>query len=92
MKKPGNTKDKIDHDLLHDYLWKRSDRLNQMTISTGELADSLGVTIYSMSRIIGDMIKAGRLRRIGSKIEVIDPELYMWTHTHLDASGESKST
>jgi predicted transcriptional regulator len=54
--------------------------LHFATISTGELADELGVTVYSMSRILGEMVKEGRLRRVGSRLEVTDPEIYMWVH------------
>lgn len=79
-KKPGNTKDKIDRDLLHDYLFQKSDRHNMITISPTELADELGITIYSMSRILGEMRKAGRLKKVGSRTEVVDPEIYVWTN------------
>lgn len=81
MRGRGNTTDKVDRDLLHDYLFKKSDRHNMMTIRTSELADELGVTVYSMSRILGQMREQGRLRKVGSKIEVMDPELYLWTST-----------
>lgn len=80
MSKRGNTKDKIDRDLLHDYLFQKSDRHNMITISPTELAEELGITVYSMSRILSEMRKAGRLRKVGTRTEVVDPGLYVWSN------------
>lgn len=78
----GNTTDKVDRDLLHQYLYKNSDRHHMMTISPSELADALGISVFHMSRILKEMKETGRLRVVGKRVEVVDPDLYMWSATN----------
>lgn len=78
----GNNSDAVNRDLLHQYLFAKADRHQMVTISTGVLADELGVTIYCMSRILKEMKETGRIRKIGLRYEVTDPDIYMWTKTH----------
>lgn len=74
----GNTSDKVDRQLLHQFLWKYRDRNNFMTFGSGELAEMLGVSIWQMSRILGEMAEKGYLRKVGKKYIIIEPALASW--------------
>lgn len=70
----------VDLDLLHKFLWKRTDRLGRIKIVQRDLAEDLGVTHYAINRILSRMTATGRIRRmatghrnIGTYV-VIDPE------------------
>lgn len=75
----ANNKDAIDRVLLHHFLWKYRARNDFLAFKTGELAQKLGVTVYTMSTILGQLVADGRLKRIGSKYIVVDPSLIVWT-------------
>jgi CRP-like cAMP-binding protein len=74
----GNTNDKIDRQLLHQFLWKYRDRSNFVTFQSGELAEMLGISIWQMSRILGEMTEKGLLRKVGKKYSVTEPALASW--------------
>ena len=74
----GNLNDKVDRQLLHQFLWKYRDRSNFVTFQSGELAEMLGVSIWQMSRILGEMTEKGLLRKVGKKYAVIEPALASW--------------
>jgi hypothetical protein len=72
-------RDKVDRDLLHQYLWHHRDRMNMIPWKTNELATKLGITVYSMSVIYREMTDEGRLKKLGnSKYIIIDPSLHRW--------------
>lgn len=77
----GNTRDKVDRQLLHEYLWGMRDRNDLIPISQKELAEKLGIDQSTMSIIFREMRESGRLRRIGGKYQVLDPELHRWKNT-----------
>lgn len=77
---PGNTKDRIDRHMLHEYLWKHRGRNDMMMLSVTELADKLNVTIFTMSKIFGEMREAGRVQKIGRKYQIFDPSERVWDH------------
>lgn len=74
----AHTRDKIDRDLLHEWLWKKSDHLNRISMSVTEIAAACGVTIYTMSHIFQEMRAAGRLRKTGRTYYVVDPRIWVW--------------
>ncbi len=75
----GNVKDKVDRDLFHAYLWKKSEeKSHKLRISQIVLAEELGVTQFSMARIFSEMRASGRLRRVRGIHYVTDPDLWKW--------------
>lgn len=87
----ANNRDAIDRVLLHQFLWKYRARNDFLDFRTGELAEKLGVTIYTMSTILGQLVSDGRLKRIGSKYVVIDPSLCAWTPRKVPDESEQPS-
>ena len=77
----GNTKDKIDRDLLHEYLWKHSDRRGVYLGSQTDLADKLGVTIFTVSHIFREMKEGGRVKKLGPKYQIVDPATWRWRNS-----------
>lgn len=77
---PGNTTDKIDRHLLHEYLWSKRGRGDFMPFKVGELAEKLGVTIHTMSKILREMRDTGRVQKVGAKYQIFDPSHAKWTH------------
>lgn len=73
--------DKVDRDLLHEYLWKISGRNGFLNVSQKELAESLNVTQFTISHIFREMREGGRVKRIGAKYKVVDPAIWRWQHT-----------
>jgi DNA-binding MarR family transcriptional regulator len=84
---------KLDRDAIHRLLWERRDRRGTTTFKSGELAQELGVTIWTMSRITQELIDAGRIKRLRAaqtniKTYIVrDPEAFSET----PSSGESSS-
>ena len=74
----GYTSDKVDRQLLHQFLWKYRDRSNFCTFGSGELAEMLGISIWQMSRILGEMTEKGLLKKVGVKYLIVDPALASW--------------
>lgn len=72
----------IDRDGLHRYLWRRSDRLGRLRLVQKELADGLGVTKFTISRIMKEFTDQGRVRSLGRGERsshtylVIDPDAW----------------
>jgi DNA-binding MarR family transcriptional regulator len=77
---PGNTKDKVDRQLLHEYLWKNRGRGDMMMMGVGELAEKLGVTIYTMSTIMRELRDTGRVQKVRGKYQIFDPSEHAWTY------------
>lgn len=72
--------DKIDRQMLHEYLWKISGRNGMLLISQTELAEDLHVTIFTISNIFREMREDGRVTKVGSKYKITDPEMWRWEH------------
>lgn len=74
----GNIRDKVDRDLLHDYMWKRTDHNSRFSMSQKELAEALSITQFTMSAIFSEMCRDGRLRKVKWNFFVTDPALWRW--------------
>lgn len=75
----GNVKDKIDRDLLHEYLWKISEtRSHKLTIRQDALAEGLGITPFTMAKIFRELLDDGKLRRMRKTFFVVDPAVSRW--------------
>ena len=76
MKKSSN---RIDRNLLHEYMWKNRDpRSGRFTKTQLELADELGVTNATISHIFSEMRAAGRIKKRGLSFYVVDPKVWRW--------------
>lgn len=56
----------VDEKALHKSLWSRADRLGRLTIKSIDLANEIGVTVFTMSRVMGRLEDSGRIRQIAS--------------------------
>jgi len=77
----GNLRDKVDRQALHEFLWEKRGRNDVIPYSQKELAENLGVNLWTINKIFAEMREGGRIRRVGSKFQVIDPEIHAWNHT-----------
>lgn len=57
----------IDLDELHARLWERTDRLGRIKLTQSKLAAELGITKYTMSRVVAKLIEDGCIRQISSR-------------------------
>jgi DNA-binding transcriptional regulator YhcF (GntR family) len=74
----GNISDKVDRHLLHEYMWKHSDRNGCFQMTQTALANGLGVNLQTMSTIFRELVSAGRIRKVGARFHVADPEKWRW--------------
>lgn len=58
---------KIDRGKIHEMLWDRRDRLNRVTIHQREFAVELGITHFTVCRLVNELIDKGALKKISSK-------------------------
>ena len=85
---------RLDPDLLHRILWRRADRRGRLRVLAMDLADELGITRFTLSRIMNQMAQEGRLRDLGrdgsnQKLwTVVDPE--QWAETNGGPPGASE--
>jgi hypothetical protein len=76
----------LDHLAIHRVLYERADRLGRVLINQTDLAKELGITKFTMSRTITQMIADHRLHQISRKknlrgvFRVIDP--HEWQDLH----------
>lgn len=69
----------VDLDALHLELWKRTDRRGLIKLVQADLAVELGITKFTMSRVINRMIDEHRIRQIsnrgnhGGRFQVTEP-------------------
>lgn len=52
----------LDRHGLHVWLWENSDRMGRITVRGPELSDQLGITKFHLSRILGELQEAGRMK------------------------------
>lgn len=72
-------KEKLDRDLLHDYLWENSDhRTGVLKLTQLEIADRLMITNAHLSRIFSDFKRQGRISKKGLSFIVTDPAVWSW--------------
>lgn len=57
----------VDLDALQLELWKRTDRRGLIKLVQGDLAAELGITKFTMSRVINRMIDEQRIRQISNR-------------------------
>lgn len=68
---------------LHELLWARRDRLGRLKLLQTDLAKEIGVTKFTMSRLVAKFITQQRIRQISNRGQniglfvVTDPAL--WT-------------
>lgn len=73
----------IDDSLVHEYLWKRSDRRGVVRIEPSLLMKFLGVNKYTVSRLVARMVEDGRIEQVTKRryrvglFRVVDPEEYV---------------
>lgn len=77
----GRTDDKVDRGLLHEYMWKHRDGLDRYMGTQQDLAAKLGLTVFSLSHIFGEMVATGRVRKIRGRFYITDPKLWAWQHS-----------
>lgn len=75
---PGNTTDKVDRDMLHEFLWKYRDRSSFMPWEQGELGEMLGVSTWSISMIFKELQEKGAVKKMGRRWKIIDPDVIKW--------------
>lgn len=79
----------VDRALLHGYLWSKTDRMNRIRLDQKALAAQLGVNHYTMSRIVHELLDAGRIRRLSighgnaRTYIVADPEAFDREESHV---------
>jgi transcriptional regulator with XRE-family HTH domain len=66
----------LDVDLLHEYLYKISDRRHRLTVTQRKLAEKLGLEHTYLCKVFRDMKTEGRIKRIGSYYYVVDPGVW----------------
>lgn len=61
-KEPYNPR--VDRDALHRFLWERANRYHRIKIHQQRLAEALDLTRGTVTRIIGEMSREGRLKKV----------------------------
>ncbi len=56
---------KIDRVALHRYLWERTDRRNTIEVQNNKLAELLGLSVFTISRVMHELIDAERVKKVG---------------------------
>lgn len=54
----------IDTGMVHKLLWARADRLGRLKVMQKDLAEEIGITKFTMSRVFSRMEEDGRLRKL----------------------------
>lgn len=57
----------IDLNAFHIDLWTRSDRMGRVKLVQKEWAETLGITKFTMSRVMTRMVDDGRIRKVSKK-------------------------
>lgn len=68
----------IDRQLLHAFLWKKTDRRGFLPMSQRELADMLGLHEVTLSKILKELNDDGKVVKVGKRTRIIDPALTVW--------------
>lgn len=72
----------IDLDALHRILYRRADRQGRLKLHQGKLAEEIGVTKFTMSRLVSRLVDQKRIRLLtGNKnnrgqFVIEDPEVW----------------
>lgn len=56
---------RIDRVALHVYLWERTDRRKTIEVQNTKLAELLGLSVFTISRVMHELINAGRVKKVG---------------------------
>lgn len=73
----------IDDNVVHEFLWKRSDRRGVVRVEPESLMKFLGVNKYTVSRLVSRMVDDGRISQVTKRryrvglFRVVDPEEYV---------------
>jgi predicted transcriptional regulator len=85
--KGGNTRDKIDRHMLHEFLWEKRDRNGKFPHSQTDLAEALGITIWALSDIFKELKEQGRVEKVHGKYKINDPATFVWVDEGSQAPG-----
>lgn len=66
MTNPTGISTRVDRHALHCTLFARASSRHVLRIHQQHLADELGVTKFTMSRLIRELVEAGRIRKLGA--------------------------
>lgn len=64
--------EKIDRQLLHEFLYKKSNSRNVLRVLHTDLAEDLGVGHYTISRIFREFIREGRVKKLDHGRQGVD--------------------
>ena len=67
--------DKIDRDLFHVWLWENRLR-NDIILPGAEVARQLRLSRHTPVRLFGELVAAGKLKKIPRGYQVVDPDLF----------------
>lgn len=77
--------DAVDREALHKYFWRKSNNRHRITVSVHGLAEEMGIGEDHMGRIIIQMVKQGRMLKVGRSsagiiLSIRDPDaaVYPW--------------
>jgi len=79
-------KDALDIDAVHRYLWKKANRQGKITFLRTAVAKELGVTVFTVSRIMTQMQAENRAfkmmaaYRSGCTFRLVDPDEWELAH------------
>ncbi len=71
---------KLDREGLHRYLWDHTNRAGQIRLNQIALSEQLGISKFTMSRIMAEFLKDGWVRKLATHhgnfrtYAVVDPD------------------
>jgi len=69
----------LDIHALHIWMWRTKTREGYLSVGMSELAENLGVALFSANRYQRMMVAQGRLKKLAqNKYIVVDPEKFLW--------------
>jgi hypothetical protein len=81
---------RVDRDRLHAYLFRQTNRYGKIKLVQKHLADELGITNYTLSRIMKEFLEDGRAKLLsrgkhdGNAYMIVDPAV--WAANQEDAA------
>lgn len=65
---PNPTKFRVDRHALHEFLWRKADRRHVVRFEQAVLAEQIGVNKWTMNRIVNELIKAKRMKKVADTV------------------------
>ncbi len=69
----GNKSKYIDRELFHAWLWENRGRKDKIIMSQRVMSETLHCSIYTPTRILAELIAAGKVERLRTGMKVLDP-------------------